>query len=72
MGKLEKDPEKFEQYDNIIKEKPAEGIIERVTSQANGKEFYIPHKPVIRENTKGTKMRIVYHASAKSDCLTFH
>ena len=32
------------------------GNKERVTSQANGKEFYIPHKPVIRENAKGTKI----------------
>jgi hypothetical protein len=43
----------------------------------NGHEFYIPHKPVIRENADSTKLRIVYDASAKesaeapslNDCL---
>ena len=68
LGKLKKDPEKSEQYDNIIKEQLAEGIVERVTSQANGKEYYIPHKAVIRENAGSAKMRIVYDASAKSNC----
>ena len=68
LGKLKKDPEKFEKYDNIIKEQLAEGIIERVTSQPNGKEYYIPHKPVIRENAESTKMRIVYDASAIANC----
>ena len=68
LGKLKKDPAKFEQYDNIIKEQLAEGIIERITSQPNGKEYYIPHKPVIRESAESTKMRIVYDASAKSAC----
>ena len=68
LGKLKEDPEKFEQYDNIIKEQLAEGVIERVTSQPNGKKYYIPHKLVIRENAESTKMRIVYDASAKSNC----
>ena len=68
MGKLKKDHKIFEQYDNLIKEQLAEGIIERVTSQSNSKEYYIPHKLVIRENAESTKMRIVYDASAKSNC----
>ena len=67
LGKLKKDPEIFEKYDNI-KEQLAEGIIKRVTSQPNGREFYIPHKPAIRKNAGSTKMRIVYDASAKSNC----
>ena len=33
---------------------------------AKGKEFYIPHKAVIRENAATTKMRIVYDASARA------
>ena len=31
-----------------------------------GREFYIPHKAVVRENAESTKMRIVYDASAKA------
>ena len=67
LGKLKKDPEIFEKYDNI-KEQLAEGIIKRVTSQPNGRECYIPHKPAIRKNAESTKMRVVYDASAKSNC----
>ena len=33
---------------------------------AKGKEFYIPHKAVIRENAATPKMRIVYDASARA------
>ena len=68
LGKLKKGPEKLEQHDNIIKEQLAEGIIERVTIQPNGKEYYIPHKPVIREKAESTKMRIAYDVSAKFNC----
>ena len=67
LEKLKKELEIFEQYDNI-KQQIAEGIIEMVTSQPNGKGYYLPHEPVIRENAESTKMRIVYDASAKSNC----
>ena len=41
-------------------------IVEIVPEEVKGKEFYIPHKSVIREATETTKTRIVYHASAKA------
>ena len=67
----------LEQYDAIIKEQLAEGIVEPAEEQAVGREFYIPHKPVIRESAESTKLRIVYDASARAfdkapslnDCL---
>ena len=37
---------------------------------ASGKEFYIPHKAVVRENVESTKMRVVYDASAKAHSST--
>ena len=66
-----------EEYDQIIQDQIQENIVESAPEQPNGREFYIPHKPVIRENADSTKLRIVYDASAKeraevpslNDCL---
>lgn len=38
-----------------------------MTSAPVGREFYIPHKPVIRESAESTKLRIVFDASAKAN-----
>ena len=44
----------------------AEGIVEKTPSEANGKKFYIPHKPVVTESADSTKVRVVYDASART------
>ena len=54
-----------EQYESIIRDQLASGIIEEAPVVAHGKEFYIPHKCVIRKSAESTKMRIVYDASAR-------
>ena len=41
--------------------------MERAENEATNKEFYIPHKPVVRESAETTKMRIVYDASARAN-----
>ena len=77
MKKLQGKPNLFEQYDGIIQEQIAEGVVEKVTGKPAGKEFYLPHKPVIRESAESTKTRIVFDASVKpndkspslNDCL---
>ena len=77
VKKLGRDPELLEKYDNIIQEQLAEGIVERVVETPKDREFYIPHKPVIKETAETTKVRIVFDASAKeneqspslNDCL---
>ncbi|XP_067039928.1 uncharacterized protein [Acropora muricata] len=66
-----------EEYDAIIKEQLAEGVIEKAPPVSQSKEFYIPHKGVVRKTAETTKMRIVYDASARAtpdspslnDCL---
>ena len=63
MRELEKQ-KLFEQYDAIIREQLAEGIVEPAGEQVVGREFYIPHKPVIRETAESTKLCVVYDASA--------
>ena len=42
----------MEQYDIIIKKQLAEGIVEPAGEQVFGREFYIPHKPMIKETAK--------------------
>ena len=56
----------LEQYDAFIKEQLVEGIVEPTEKQFVGREFYIPHKPVIRESPESTKLDIVYDASAQA------
>lgn len=77
VRKLEKQPQMLEKYDAIIQDQLTQGIVERVEEDPTGKEFYIPHKPVVRETAESTKIRIVYDASARAydkapslnDCL---
>ncbi len=65
------------EYDAIIQDQKQSGIVEPAESPAKGVEFYLPHKTVVREMAKSTKVRIVYDASAKethdspslNDCL---
>ena len=54
----------IEKYDEIIQEQLKEGIVERVVEEPNERVFYIPHKPVKRETSTTTKLRIVFDASA--------
>ena len=44
-------------------------VIEKVSENQseNPKEFFLPHRPVIRQNAESTKLRVVYDASAKSE-----
>ena len=65
MRKLEREPDLLEKYNNIIQEQIAEGIVEPVTDPAEGMEFYLPHRPVIREDAESTKIRIVMDGSAR-------
>ena len=46
IRKLRKQPKEFEEYDQIIQIQLSEGFIEK---KVKGREFYIPHKPVVRK-----------------------
>ena len=66
-----------EDYNTVIGEQKQQGIVEPANNKATGKEFYIPHKEVVRESAQSRKLRVVYDASAKdspecpslNDCL---
>ena len=66
LKKLQKEPNLLDQYDEVIQDQLAKGIVERVSSDPVGREFYISHKPV-RESAESTKLRIVFNASARSN-----
>ena len=47
--------------------KLCKGMVEEAESAPVGREFYLPHKAIIRENMQTTKMRIVYDTSARAN-----
>jgi hypothetical protein len=67
----------YDSYDQIIQDQLQQGVIELAPDEASKKEFYLPHKAVVKREAESTKLRIVYDASAKesnhhpslNDCL---
>jgi len=55
------------EYAQIIGQQKSEGIVEEVNDPPQGKEFYTPHKPVVRWGAESTKLSVVYEASASSN-----
>ena len=56
----------FSAYNQVIQEQFEANVIEKAPREVSGKEFYIPHKAVVRESAATTKMRVVYDASARA------
>ena len=54
------------EYDAVIREQLKAGVVEKAPDEITGKEFYLPHRAVVRENAESTKLRIVYDASARA------
>ena len=54
------------EYDELIRDQKRQGIVEDCPPEPTGTEFYIPHKPVIREEAASTKLWVVYNASARA------
>lgn len=77
LRRLQQQPAILQEYDTIIRDQLAKGIIEVVTDPGDEGEnvHYLPHHVVIRSDKNTTRVRIVYDASAKSsgpslnDCL---
>ena len=58
---------KLEEYNEIIKEQLEQGVVEEAPSEVVGREYYMPHRAVIRENVETTKTRIVYDCSGRAE-----
>ena len=52
--------------DAVIIEQLEQEVVEKAPEKAEGKEFYLPHHAVVREEAETTKLRIVYDASARA------
>ena len=63
VRKLEKSGT-INEYNAVIQEQLAQGVVEHATRTIESQEFYIPHKGVVHEMAESTKLRIVYDASA--------
>ncbi|UYV70249.1 hypothetical protein LAZ67_7002279, partial [Cordylochernes scorpioides] len=70
-GKLCKNVKLYDQYRGFMKEYEHLNHMERVPITEVKRElcrcYYMPHHPVIREQSTTTKMRVVFDASAKSE-----
>ena len=78
LVKLSNDPYVFGECQKVIDEQLKAGIIEKVSNLDTYDDcHYLPHRPVVRQQAKTTKVRIVYDASSKAgkgtaslnDCL---
>ena len=67
-----KKSETLEEYDTVIKEQLSQGVVQRAPDTVVGQECYISHKAVVREKAEGTKLRIVYDASAEKCEMELH
>ena len=66
--KLTKNENLKQGYEKIIEDQLKGEIIEKVPEKATGERiYYMPHKPVVREDAATTKIRMVFDASAQPD-----
>ncbi|GBM20678.1 hypothetical protein AVEN_150654-1 [Araneus ventricosus] len=77
IPKLEKNKWLHQCYDSVLKEQLDLGVIEPCSLiDQNQNSYYMPHRPVVKEGSETTKVRIVFDASSKqgnfyslNDCL---
>ena len=66
VRRLENDAELRKDYEKIIVDHLATGIIEKAPATPTGERvFYMPHKPVVKQDATTTKTRMVFDTSAK-------
>ena len=53
----------LDEYDAVIREQLEEGVVERAPAEVTGREFFLPHRAVVRRNAETTKLRVVYDVS---------
>ena len=71
---LKQDPEVLREYNAVLMEQSANGMIEDVLENMlpAGGVHYIPHHAVIRRDKETTKLRIAFNASSKTEGLSLN
>ena len=69
LRQLKQNRELFKTYDQVIRDDLVDNVIENVSENQseNLKEYFLPQRPVIRQNEASTKLRVVYDALATSE-----
>ena len=69
LERLEQNSETFKSYDVVIRDQLVNNVIEKVPEyqSKNAKEYFLSHRPVIRQNAEFTKLGVVCDASVKSE-----
>ena len=68
IQRLERQPDLYDKYEEILTDQINQGIIEKVAeSHHSPREFYLPHRAVVRDSAESTKVRIVFDASARAN-----
>ena len=69
LKRLEQNPKILQAYDHIIRDRLVNNVIEKFSENQseNPKEFFLRHRPVVKQNAESTKLRAVYDALAKSE-----
>ena len=66
-NRLSKSIDTLVKYDKVITDQLEHGVIEKVESIGiPGKDKYLPHQAVIRDDHSSTKLRVVFDASSKT------
>ena len=56
---------RLQEYDEIIQDQLKEDVVEPAPSEPVGREYYMPHRAVIKDSAETTKLRVVYDCSAR-------
>ena len=67
VQRLNRQPELFDQYDEVMKDQEEKGIVEKAHHNPESKAFYMPHMPIVRQAAESTKVIVVYDASARAN-----
>ena len=60
MKRLSKDPVLNKEYHAIFAQMLQDGILEDINEESGEPRFYMPHRPVVRESSTTTKMRVMF------------